>query len=284
MGCGASKSTETADGTQPKKEKKPKKKSEPLDSIEMKESKIPEIDSFFEKVAEPFKTMIDMRKALQDAVEGLTKLAKTAESPKEALRNCLKDLKEGLGDIGFKLEFSTEGVRFAGIDEETLPGEIKEIYDAFMNLFNGIKTIVTSCPKLVNDFKELVSEAKALKDNIVSAAKNAGLNPMGIAKAGKAVAVNIKTTCKAPLVCKDLLVQGKNTIKDLKDLAKALMGQDVPDDGPDEAEDDGDEKGDAEKGDAEKGEAENGEDKKAETENGGTENGEAEKGEATAES
>lgn len=231
MGCGASKSTETADGTDPQKDKKPKKEKEPIDNLEMKETKIPEIDSFFEKVVEPFNTMIDMRKALKDAVDGLKTFAEAAENPKEAFRKCLKDLKEGLGDVQFKLEFSTEGVRFAGIDEESLPGHVKEIYDAFMNLFNGIKTIVTSCPKLVEDFKALVEEAKALKDNIVSAAKNAGLNPMGIAKAGKAAAVNIKNMAKAPLVCKDLLVQGKDTIKDLKDLAKAITGQDVPEGG-----------------------------------------------------
>jgi len=241
MGCGKSKDTEDLDGNAPeggekkdkgKKEKATKAAKETakavkkvLENLEYKEFKnlgLPEIDSWFESVADVVDSVVEMGEACDTANEGVLKLLEAQEVIDAGVED--KTVK---GIVIFLAKTTKAKGGKVSIEDGKLVVTSAEgcgagwlIFDGVSKLVDALSTFVEEVPQLYPKLETFVEESKAMPDKIQSSATALG-NPMKVPGIVKNGATNIKILGGVPGALKEAVTACTELLKTLKEALEA---------------------------------------------------------------
>ncbi|XP_002734321.1 uncharacterized protein LOC100371105 [Saccoglossus kowalevskii] len=214
MGCGSSSSTKTEDG------KKPGDKKGGVEKLDIKETKIEDVDKIFEDAAAPFNKAVEVKEAFDKALESFKVL--TGHTAEDTIKVVMLDLKVKFPQLTLEIE---EGPRFVLTTGSGEGAELADLALKVVDVFNAISDLVT---KIIDLMKQSVESAQALIEKapeITDMVKNANLSPFELPRALKNTVHNISEFKKVPQIGAVFKKTIEDVVEDVKETKKALQGQ-----------------------------------------------------------
>jgi len=192
-----------------------------LEGLEWKDFKklgLPDIDSWFDSVAEIVNTVADLGEACDTAQEGIMKCLEATEMIEagvedKTVKGVVKYMVKTTKAKGGTITFSGNKLVVTGA-EGCGPGWL--IFDGVNKLVEALITFIKEIPELYPKIETFVQETAALPDKIQSAAAGLG-NPMKIPGIVKNGATNIKILGSVPGVMKSSVESCKSLMETIKD-------------------------------------------------------------------
>jgi len=186
--------------------------------VNSKKLDLPDIDSWFDSVAEIVNTVKDLGEACDTAQEGVIKCCEAQEMIDEgvedkSVKNVIMYMVKTTKKKGGTISFADGKLVVTGADD---CGPGWALFDGVSKLVEALMTFVKEIPEMYPKIETFVTESIAIPDKIQAAATS--MNPLKVPTLIKNGALNVKLLGSVPGVMKAAVQSTSDLVKMIKDV------------------------------------------------------------------